>query len=119
VRDRRSDAHCGHGQEPAPIPEAPALPHLAKNWTLSSHAEEQLDDRGPTFGFDRTDVFLACVQPESTIPNKTDPHRRHHLTAKVQLVVDPIDQVVVTVLAAKHLDTREFDTEKELVHAAR
>jgi hypothetical protein len=104
-------------EEPVPT-QAPALPHVARNWTLTDHAEEQLEDRGPKYGFDRTDVFLACVQPKSTIPNKTNPHRRHHLTDKVQLVVDPIDKVVVTVLAAKHLgDTRELDKELEMANA--
>lgn len=92
----------------------PALPAVADNWTLTPHAEEQLEERGPVFGFTRADVFLACVEPEHTMDAKGG--RKHHYRGNVQLIVSPIDKKVVTVLPRS---TRDFqEQEQELASAA-
>lgn len=104
------------GSPTAPPPVAPLystggmnVPATAKNWTLSEHAKEQLEERGPKYGFTREDVFLCCVQPEWTNQSSTAKGDCvQHFRGNVQVIVNPQEKTVVTVLPRS---TREFDAE--------
>lgn len=105
-----------------PTPTLVAIPETAKNWTLSVHAEQQLEDRGPEHGFDRRDVYLACVQP--THAYEAEGGNWRHVRGPVSLIVDRQRKKVVTVMP----NAQEWGSEKtpsvnfsnkELTHAAR
>lgn len=93
-------------------PEMAALPAMCKDWMLTAHAEEQLAERGPRFGFTKADVYLCAVEPERTVDAKGG--RRQHVRGNVQLIVSPEEKKVVTVLPRS---TREFGRRKELASA--
>lgn len=94
-------------QKPAPKPAPrPEISHPALEWTLSTHAEEQLAERGPKYGFNRTDVFLAVAHPERTIEPADMGGRTFYVRGNVRLCVNEKDKIVITVLPRS---TRDFD----------
>lgn len=98
------------GSTPAPAKAAPKpaveISHPALEWTLSDHAEDQLAERGPKFGFTRADVFLCVTAPERVVKADTTAKagREQWFRGNVQLIVDPQTKVVITVLPKSTLD---------------
>lgn len=79
-------------------PQERVLPLSTMEWTLSAHAEERMVERG----FTRTDVLLACVEPEVVLPPlhpETNPCEQRK-RGRCLLVVDPGSHRVVTVKVA-------------------
>jgi hypothetical protein len=79
----------------------PDLPLTASRWQLSAHANQQMKERG----FSLADVLWAAERPDWTTSCKRLEERRiglfEHTKGGCTAVVDPHDQVVITVLYAE------------------
>lgn len=74
------------------------IPGPALNWTLSDHAEEQLEKRGPAYGFGRREVLLAAHAPEHSYLADPAATTYRHNRGPVSCVVDRERQIIVTVM---------------------
>lgn len=76
----------------------PELPHTAQRWTLSTHAEEQMRERG----FELYDVLMACERSQTVSPNQEhrDPGTQLRRYGRCLVSVDPTTFRVVTVMVA-------------------
>lgn len=78
-------------------PQLEAIPGPALDWKLSDHAEEQLEKRGPSYGFGKREVLLAAYEPEHSYLADDD-HCYRHNRGPVSCVVDRDRSIIVTVM---------------------
>jgi hypothetical protein len=88
---------------PAPVPESvPAfagppefdrLPDSVHSWTLTYHAQEQAEARGYTL----EEVLATAAMPEMKLPCNGE-GKMAYVRGDCRIVVNPVDQVVVTVM---------------------
>lgn len=87
-------------------------PEVRVSWYLTSHAEERLEERGPVYGFERKDVFLAAQAPEEVTPHEHRDNRFIYVRGRVALIVNRQDSTILTVMPA------EWQNQGELAHAS-
>lgn len=78
-------------------PQLETIPGPALDWTLSTHAEEQLAARGPAYGFSKREVLLAAHSPQHSYAADDGVCYRHN-RGPVSCVVDRQRQTIVTVM---------------------
>lgn len=72
----------------------PNLPLTASRWQLTKHAEQRMKDRHLSLA----DVLWAAEVPEWTVPSKQDDSLEVRRRGACKLVVDPLHNVIVTVI---------------------
>lgn len=114
-RERHNSIRVETQQRARPAPTEPKnhppieRPEVRVSWYLSQHAEERLEERGPVYGFERKDVFLAAQAPEEVTP-QAEEDRFMYVRGKVALIVSRQSSTILTVMPAT------WNTE-ELAHA--
>lgn len=87
--------------EPEPEPEVVTrtqLEIIKLRWTLTEHAKERIDERGPIFGFSMDDAFVAAEKPERTHRDRNGgTGLMVHWRGNVKVVVDTYARTIITV----------------------
>lgn len=86
-------------------PEAPA-----SRWTLVDHVKERAEERG----FHVADILEAAEYPEIIAPDKKFPWREHRQRGEVRVVVNPLENCVITVVDAFHVRGTERGCEARM-----
>src|SRR6185295_16242347 len=74
----------------------PVLANLesASAYSFTDHAAEQMNARG----ISPAEALSAIIDPDSTLPDASDPHLLSHVRGDIRVVVNPREFVVVTVI---------------------
>jgi hypothetical protein len=68
-------------------------------WSISPHAKQRIEERGPEFGFTERDVLLAAVRPEKVYSDIAGPGRERRLRNGLFVVVNTDTKNVITVMS--------------------